>query len=286
MKCSDIHIRDPYVLVHEGNYYMYGSRAQNFAKKVGGFDVYVSTDLVNWTEPVECFNSIAYDLNDGANWAPEVHRYKDHFYMLATFTQKDGLRGTYILKADSPMGPFVPHSEGAVTPKGWQCLDGTLYLDKKGKPYMVFCHEHVQILDGTVCYMPLTDDLKCAAGEAVTLFAASSVPWVEAYKGGDHYVTDGPFLHRMQNGELLMIWSSFIQNRYAQFVVKFDGGEIGMDFHHLPPIFRDDGGHGMIFAGEGQQYLTLHYPNTKGFERPRFFPIYETDNSIVIKENL
>lgn len=81
--------------------------------------------------------------------------------MFATFTRESsGLRGTFILKADSPLGPFVPHSNGTVTPEDWECLDGTLYINRQGKPYIVFCHEHTQIIDGTICYAPLQDDLK------------------------------------------------------------------------------------------------------------------------------
>lgn len=112
MKCSDIHIRDPFILTDDGKYYMYGSRAKNFAMKSGGFDVYVSDNLENWSEPTECFNSEKFNMNRGANWAPEVHKYGDKYYMFATFTKEDNLRGTYILRADSPKGPFVPHSDG------------------------------------------------------------------------------------------------------------------------------------------------------------------------------
>ena len=57
MKNQDINIRDPFVLVHEGKYYMYGTRAKNFGCKTGGFDVYIGTDLENWSEPKQVFDS-------------------------------------------------------------------------------------------------------------------------------------------------------------------------------------------------------------------------------------
>ena len=79
-----------------------------------------------------------------------------------------------LLKSESPLGPFVPHSNGVVTPEEWECLDGTLYINREGKPYIVFCHEHTQILDGTICRMELSDDLTHAVEEPVELFAASS----------------------------------------------------------------------------------------------------------------
>ena len=61
--------------------------------------------------------------------------------------------------------PFVPLSDGPVTPADWECLDGTLYVAANGTPYLVFCHEWLQVKDGEMCAMPLTPDLTAAAGE-------------------------------------------------------------------------------------------------------------------------
>lgn len=270
MKISDINIRDPFVLEDNGKYYLYGTRAANFGSKTGGFDVYTSSDLISWSEPYECFDSEKYGLNDDVAWAPEVHKYNGGYYMLATFTQKNGLRGTYILKAKSPLGPFMPHSRGAVTPKEWECLDGTLYTDKSGAPYLVFCREHTQIIDGTVCYLKLKEDLTCADSEPVYMFSGSSPYYIEKKPQGEHYITDGPFMFRTKNGCLLMIWSTFINNKYAQCIAKSDNGEIDGSFDHLEPLITDDGGHGMLFGFGGTLYLTYHTPNQTGLERPVF----------------
>ncbi|MCD7796170.1 MAG: family 43 glycosylhydrolase [Clostridiales bacterium] len=131
MKASEINIRDPFVLCKNEKYYIYGTRANSFGKHTGGFDVYISNDLKEWSEPVECFSSEKYNLNKEVNWAPEVHKYKGSYIMLATFTKENGLRGTYALIADSPDGEFTPYSDGALTPCEWECLDGILYIDKK-----------------------------------------------------------------------------------------------------------------------------------------------------------
>lgn len=283
MKCADINLRDPYVLVHGGKFYMYGSRAKNFAKKVGGFDVYVSDDLLEWSEPVECFDSVAYGLNRDANWAPEVHEYRGSFYMLATFTNENDRRGTFILKADDPMGPFVPHSEGAVTPLDWWSLDGTLYIDGEGAPHILFCHEHVQTVDGTICCCRLSDDLRRTVAKPTTLFAASSSPWVDAYSKNGHFVTDGPFLLRTKTGRLLMIWSSFIKDKYAVLAVRFDDGDPYGACTHLPPIFLEDGGHGMVFHKDGRPYLAIHQPNKKEQEHPVFLELEDLGDTIAVK---
>ena len=284
MQNKEINIRDPFIICEDGKFYMYGTRAANFGIKTAGFDVYVSTDLENWSDPIECFNSEEYSLNYKANWAPEVHKYKGAYYMFATFTRKsNNLRGTFILKADSPLGPFLPHSKSVVTPEEWECLDGTLYISKEGKPYIVFCHEHTQIIDGTICYAQLNDELTEIITEPVTLFSASSCPPVGVHQGTGHFITDGPFMYRTRTDELLMIWSSFINNQYAELLVRFEGGEIGTDFVHLPPIIDNDGGHGMIFRKADKLYLTYHSPNTSGSEHPVFVEITDNGDSVSIK---
>lgn len=283
MKCNEINIRDPFILFENGIYYMYGSRAKNFAVKSGGFDVYTSTDLVEWSSPHECFNSIEHNMNQGANWAPEVHKYNGKYYMFATFVQRNNLRGTYILRADSPLGPFSPYSEGAVTPNEWECLDGTFYVGQDNKPYIVFCHEHTQIIDGTICFARLSQDLTGIEGEIVTLFSASSCPYIDSLESNGHYVTDGPFLYRTKSGELFMIWSSFIKNQYAELLVRFEGGELGTNITHLPPIMDNDGGHGMVFKQGEKLKFVFHSPNTSGEEKPCFIELEDKGESISVK---
>ena len=286
LTCADINIRDPFVLCKDGKYYMYGTRAENFGRKTGGFDVYISEDLINWSEPVECFNSVDFNMNVEVNWAPEVHKYKGDYYMFATFTRESiRLRGTYILKADNPLGPFRPHSKGVVTPEEWECLDGTLYISKDGRPYIVFCHEHTQIIDGTMCFAPLSEDLTSMAGEAVTMFKASEPYWADkSTSPTEHRITDGPFMYRTKTGELLMLWSTFIKKQYAECLVKFTDGEIGMNFEHLDPIVDNDGGHGMVFNDlNGNLKLTYHTPNESLYEHPYFVDVEDIGERIVIK---
>ncbi len=276
---KDINIRDPFILSENGKYYMYGTRAESFGRNVGGFDVYVSTDLENWSDPKECFCSSDYGLNDSVNWAPEVHKYRGRYYMFATFTQKNGLRGTYVLKSEFPEGPFTPHSDVAVTPDGWECLDGTLYVEN-GIPFLVYCHEHTQIIDGTICFVELSADLSRSVGEPVTLFSGSAPYFMEEPLHDGHYVTDGPFMFRTKAGTLLMLWSTFIHGQYAECLVRFDENGIKGSFEHLPPLIDDDGGHGMVFYYGEKLMLTFHTPNRSGYEHPCFIELEDTGDSL------
>ena len=281
MKLTEINIRDPFVVKEDSAYYLYGTRAKHFGRRTGGFDVYTSADLQNWNGPTECFNSENAHLNRDVNWAPEVHRYKDSYYLFATFTRANGLRGVFVLKADTPLGPFYEYSLGPVTPESWECLDGTLYVSCEATPYLVFCHEHTQIKDGTICYLKLSDDLKTAISEPTMLFCGSSPYWVKHKRIFKHYITDGPFIYRTSGGRLLMLWSTFIKKNYVLAVAQSDNDEIDGNFFHLPPLVTNDGGHGMIFrAGENHLMLTYHTPNQTNHERPVFKELLDTGNGI------
>ena len=285
MKRSDINIRDPFVLVYDGTYYLYGTRGATCWGPADGFDVYMSRDLEEWEGPFACFQNDGTFWADRNYWAPEVYHYRDGFYMFASFKHPSVHRGTAVLRADSPEGPFRPWSDGCVTPREWECLDGTLYISRQGQPYMVFCHEWIQAGDGEILALPLTEDLRAPAGEPRLLFRASEAPWCQSIhhsRGVTGWVTDGPFLWRTEAGTLLCLWASFSQGGYTEGVAVSDNGEIDGRFIHAEPLFMDDGGHGMVFrALDGQLYLTLHSPNGKLLERPVFHPIAEKDGMLI-----
>jgi len=271
MKLHEIHIRDPFILVWENRYYMYGTRgSEAWHSKGTGLDVHVSPDLKNWDGPHVVFTPPAGFWADRDFWAPEVHEYNGAFYMFVSFKSEHQHRGTQILIADTPMGPFRVHSDGPVTPRDWECLDGTLYIDKNNKPYMVFCHEWTQIQDGEICALPLSDDLSRACGEPFLLFKASEPVWATGLDG--NYITDGPFLYDSNDdGRLCMIWSSFCAGNYVQAVAFSESDNICGPWKHLgEPIFDRDGGHGMLFKTlDGKRKLILHSPNETPGERPK-----------------
>lgn len=97
-------------------------------------------------------------------------------------------------------------------------------------------------------------------------------------------VTDGPFLHRMSDGTLLMLWSSFGKGGYKLAVARSESGQItGPWKHESKPIYENDGGHGMIFRTfEGKLVLVLHQPNHGPDERPRLFTVQEKGHTLII----
>lgn len=295
MRLDEIQIRDPFVLPveREGSYYLFGTTDRNAWKGPGtGFDCFRSSDLSEWQGPLAAFRPPDDFWASTQFWAPEVHLYRERYYMLASFKAPGRRRGTQVLVSGHPAGPFQPWSDGPVTPAEWECLDGTLFLEADGRPWMVFCHEWLQAGDGTVAAIPLTADLRAAAGPEQVLFHASEAPWAQGLRGlnpadfdtGEpfdpdlpRYVTDGPFLHRTRTGQLLMLWSSFGEKGYAMGLAQSDCGGIGGPWRQDPePLWARDGGHGMFFRDfKGQLYVTLHQPNKSPHERAVFRRVME-----------
>ncbi len=272
MKLTDINIRDPFILAENGTYYLYGTRGASCWGTSTGLDVYTSTDLETWSDPHEVFSAPTDREWNAHMWAPEVHKYNGAYYMFVTFN--DPTNATYILRAENPMGPFVLHSNGGVTPQGWVCLDGTFYVED-GRPYIVFSHEWVQIKDGKIYAQELSADLKEAVGDPIYILAASEHPRVKAF-GEEAYVTDGPYMFRSSDGKLSMIWSSFAEKGYLEAVICSENGIRGPWKHSEDLLFEQDGGHGMIFRTfEGDLKFICHQPNKTPLERPVIVDIEE-----------
>lgn len=301
MKTQDIQIRDPFILTvkSQQKYYLYGTTDKNcWGDAATGFDVYSSCDLENWEGPFEAFRPAQDFWADKNFWAPEVYYYRDRFYMFASFKKDGASRGTQVLISDKAIGPFVPLTNRPITPEGWECLDGTLYIDEHNTPWMVFCHEWTQVVDGQMCVVKLSQDLKSTASEVSILFKASDAPWT---KGSNHkfikeaietqkmvYVTDGPYIYRTLKGQLLMLWSSGGHKGYAMGVAVSESGDIrGPWRHEQHPLYEKDGGHGMIFRTfDGELMFTIHSPNKTPNERPLFVPIVEQQEKLKIKNSL
>ena len=285
MKSSEIQIRDPFVYVEKGMYYLYGSTDRNIWSGEGqGFTAYKGNDLENWEEIGNVFDRPESFWGTENFWAPEMHAYRGAYYLFASFKAPGFCRGTAILKADSPEGPFRPWGEERVTPADWECLDGTLYVED-GVPYVVFCHEWLQVGDGEICVVRLREDLSGSVGEVRTLFTASRARWTDSISmqnGQKGYITDGPNLFRNADGRLYMLWSSKSASGYAIGLAESDNGRIdGVWTLQDRPVFDRDGGHGMIFCDlQGQLRLTIHAPNQSPDERPLFLPICETADGI------
>jgi len=278
----DINLHDPWILAEASTktYYMY-------VPGRGGMAYYKSKDLLTWDGAYPCF-TIPDDswANPGEGlWAPEVHFYKGKYYMFATLHNRNvevppggsmggharQMRSTTIAVSDTPEGPFTMVKKAdTIAPHDFMTLDGTFYIDPAGKPWMVYAHEWVQKVDGTVEALPLKDDLTDAAGDPIYLFKASDAPWINETRvpssSENHYVTDGPEMWRTKDGHLLMLWSSYKRSPegndiYVETVARSKTGELKGPWEQLPILVDNDSGHGMLFKTfEGQLMLFIQQP--------------------------
>lgn len=291
---ADVRMRDACILPDRANhtYYIVAS-ARGAAVRA-----YTSKDLVNWTGPYIIFRTPPHlwgDAHIQAIWAPELHEYRGKYYLFLTFSSTARLpeqwrnwlprvrRGSQILWADSPLGPYHAFAHHATTPTDMVTLDGTFWV-QDGVPYMVFSHEWVQIVDGTMNMIRLKPDLSGTIGEPVRLFFASDAPWSVQSRRYGCWITDGPYLYRSKSGRLFMIWSSESDTGYAVGLAVSDSGKLaGPWVQQSKPIYQKDGGHGMIFRTfGGQLMLVLHQPNEFPKERIHLFELQDTGDTLRI----
>lgn len=302
-KTRDIHMRDPFVYVDNKRkkYFLFGT---TFADGCGDvdpyFEVYTGTDLEQWEGPYVAFKPPKGFWGVRHYWAPEVYKYRDNrYYMFATF--KGGIgenRGTGVLVADNPEGPYFPHSPGPVTLKNNECLDGTMYIDDNDNPWIVFCHEWTEIHDGRIKALPLTDDLKMAkTDKAIEILKASTVKWIRLFEDTriqkKGYLTDAPFLYKTKNKVLLLLWSSYANKDYSEngmggytvAIARSKSGKIEGPWINDSNLLLDcNAGHPSIFTDlKGNLTLTIHSPDTPhGAERPKFIKIKEVNDTLVV----
>ena len=294
MKREEVNIRDPYVLVDNGKYYLYGTRSETCWEDAYGFDCYVSGDLKDFEGPIEIFKKPENFFATHSYWAPECYKINGCYYLVTTFGAPDIKKGIYVLKSDSPTGPFSLYSD-RLTPVNWSCIDGTVFTDA-GKVYLVFSHSFEDAMDGSgtadgdFCVMELAADLSKPVSAPQKLFSPKDVTWARTVPfakkefgiDGDCYFSDGPGFIRHEDGNLYMIFSSWSENGYAVGAARSASGDISGPWDiQKEPLFPENGGHGMFFSDlDGNLILTLHYPNDRFKEHPSFWKV-SAENGIL-----
>jgi beta-xylosidase len=266
---DSIRLSDPFILADKNTsmYYMTGT---------GGL-LWKSKDLKKWTGPFKVAkpDTTSWMGRNPMIWAAEIHHYHGKYYYFATFTNRevkiDTVRGnvierraSHVLVSDKPDGPYMPMADPTYLPANKPTLDGTFWVDKDDKPYMVYCYEWLQNWNGTIEKIQLKPDLSGSIGEGKLLFKASESPWSkEVNKEGDtipNKVTDGPWLFRTQTGKLGMLWTSWVFNVYTQGVAYSKSGTLdGPWIQEKESITPPDYGHGMLFRTfEGKLLMSVH----------------------------
>lgn len=292
MKRHDIRIRDPFILLDGGVYYMYATSGETT------LSYYRSVDLENWEQGGVVFripeNFWAYkDV-----WAGEVHKYNGKYYLFVSLLGKNGLRGTQIAVSNTPDGEFLPLTDRAVTPLEQSCIDGTLFVSD-GKPYILYSHDWPDNYEsqkkayvGEIWIAELTEDLVSITGKPQRLFASDEVPLSKAAphktiwegKAVIRYGSDAPYVQKLSNGALYLTWSPYLNDHYVVLgAISKSANPFGPWEHLDCPLFEDDGGHAMFFNDlSGRRVMCIHAPERENLERAHLYRISEEGNLLKI----
>ena len=285
---NDLSMSDPYILADEATktYYLTSSGGRQYRSK----------DLVTWEGPYNIVDlSGTWCERAGFAAAAEIHKIGDKYYYAGTYSDHSEIiqaiprrynvphNQTYLLRADNPMGPYVPFSIEPgydYQPYEWDCIDGTLY-EEDGHIYMVFVHEWTQLIDGTMDYIELSQDLTKTISEwPVTMFRASEAPFCREMNSiGEAtfglkmpgWVTDGPQMFRTQTGKLGMLWSTWGDERYLQGICYSASGTIaGPWIQEKEAFLANNSGHGMLFRQfDGTLRYIVHHSEGNGPRKPQ-----------------
>lgn len=205
---------DPFVLRFNGVYYLYCTNPH--------VPCWVSDDLVNWTKvcdtvPEEEFPSLV-------PFAPEVVYDNGSFYM---YTSPHG-RGHYVLKSDSPLGPFHKISGNI-----GHAIDFSIFIDDDGKWYAYWADDR-----GIMgCNMPSPTEF-----------------------GESHYV--GAYLHGWTEGPFVVKRDGVYHLTYTGNHFLSKGYRINGAFSHNPLGPFHDYGHNPLLVSTRGKTVGLGHSST------------------------
>lgn len=190
---APVPLGDPFIMLHEGVYYAYGTNADN------GIEVYTSDDLISWKKEPKL--ALHQDDSWGGRWfwAPEVYYIADQNTFLMYYSANEHI---CVASSDSPLGPFKQDVKEPMIADE-KCIDNTLFIDDDGTPYMYFDRFN----DGlNIWVAELEEDLKTIKTTTLTPCIHVSQEWEEVWPR----VNEGAFVVKHQD----MYYLSYSGNSY------------------------------------------------------------------------
>ena len=263
-------LRDPFIILDKEarTYYMTGT----------GGRVWTSKNLRHWVGPYEILelDTTMWMGSKPTIWAPEIHKHKDKYYYMATFTRHDVIidnvagrdiprRSCQMFVSNNLLGPYEPIiGERPLLRADQPALDATFCDDEYGSCYMIYGHEWIQNWDGTVQIILLSDDLTEQVGEPFVMFTASQNPWSSGLDslGNKSFspVMDAPYLFDTEGGKLGILFSTYIDDEYSVGVAYSTLYGLNGPWEIEPePLLRDHQGHPMLFKDfDGTLVMAVH----------------------------
>lgn len=206
---TDGDFADPFVLRHDGRYYLYATNP--------GVPCWSSDDLLVWHAEGP---SIVDDVFPGlVPFAPEVTYADGAFYM---YTSPSG-HGHIVLRADAPTGPFLP-----VTGDVAHAIDGNVFVDDNGSRFFYWAGD--EGIWG--CRMPSPTEFGEAVFTGIHMNGWTEGPFVSKRDGvylmtltGNHYLSPGYRIDAAWSDDPL---TGYRPNPLNPLVLSTDGPIVGL----------------------------------------------------------
>jgi len=254
-KNDKIYIADPFILLHKGTYYAYGTSRDD------GFEVYVSQDLNNWKKHTDLALSQADSYGEKWFWAPEVYYNSESktFYMYYSAEEH-----ICVAISESPLGPFKQVERKPM--RAEKAIDSSLFIDDDGTPYLFF----VRFINGlTIWVAQLESDLTTIKENTLKKCLEATSDW----ELQQDRVTEGPSVFKY-NGIYYLLYSA---NNYQSrdYAVGYATASSPMGTWskstdnpvlHKPGMKLVGTGHGSIFFDKNGNFKYVfhsHFSTTK-----------------------
>ncbi|OFX60182.1 MAG: 1,4-beta-xylanase [Bacteroidetes bacterium GWB2_41_8] len=248
---------DPFIMLWEGKYYAYGTYSED------GITVFVSDDLVKWSNTTSLALHKSDVWDDKWFWAPEVYYINGKFYMYYSANEH-----ICVATSNSPLGPFKQEIQKPMI-EDEKCIDNSLYIDDDGKSYLLFDRFN----DGlNIWVAEMEANLIDIKPGTMKKCINVSQPWEEVWPR----VNEGSFIVK-RNGIYYMTYSanSYESQFYGVGVATATNITGPWTKYEGNPIFQKPGdlvgvGHSAMFTDkDGKLRIVFHAHNSTAKIHPR-----------------
>lgn len=250
---------DPFVLLHDGKYYLYTSNAEENTIETG-YKVFMSDDLIVWEDKGLCLKKgdvkgeiIVRDGYTLGFWAPEV-AYKDgKFYMIYTAEHHLG-----VAVSDSPLGPFIQEDKKFLF--DYEAIDGSFLID--GDDVYLYFRD---IAKNRIVGVKMNPDMISADESTYTvLITPAEFPWELVVEG--EIGTEGPFVLKHNGYYYLTYSANDFRNKDYAIGCAVSENPLGpyKKYEHNPILKKSDrvfgtGHHCFTTSKDGQKLVCVYH---------------------------
>ncbi len=268
---------DPFVLVHDGKYYLYSTNSDD------GFRVFVSDDMAVWEDRGYCLKK-GDVMGEKWFWAPEIIEKDGKFHMV--YVSEEHLA---IATSDSPLGPFIQKEKKWLSEE--KAIDGHFFTDDDGAVYLYY----VRFDSGNVIYMAkMNEDLSGFDEKNERFLLRADMEWELM----DCEVAEGPFVLKHKGKYYLTYSANHTRSEYYSIGYAVSDSPYGpfVKYEKNPILHKTNevngtGHHSFVRSKDGRDLICVYHchhsktefqPRMVCIDRADFKPADDGDDILVI----